>query len=94
MFEHVMALSRIHVQPNLAADKIEFSPVGIGQVPTVSGATNRSSVAITERGVSLPVAGFSSVGTPAMVISNRVESASTLISCVLRVITGSAQISY
>ena len=39
-------------------------------VPILSGDTKPSSVAITASGVNLPVAGFSSVGTPAIVNSN------------------------
>ncbi len=53
-----------------------------------------SSVAITESGVSLPVAGFSSVGTPAIVNSKLVASLSNLTVWVFLVTAGSAQISY
>lgn len=61
-------------------------------VPILSGDTKPSSVAITASGVSLPVAGFSSVGTPAIVNSKVVASLSSLTVCVLRSTAGSAQI--
>ena len=62
-------------------------------IPMRTGLVRSRSAAMTLKGVSRPVAGFSGEGTPSIVISNRVESASTVMRWVLRSTAGSAQIS-